>query len=88
MYNPYNAGIFFYKPRKKRFFYIRNHHKCLSELFLLHLNMLLWVYDHYQFSILSLRGPTTDDRRQMLTSEVGPALEGLTAHMYNYFDIC
>ena len=40
----------------KGFLSIWNNHKCLSYLFLLHLNTyMLWVYSHYKYFILSVR---------------------------------
>ena len=36
--DPYNAKIFLSDPWRPMFFSIWNHHKCLSQLFLLHLN--------------------------------------------------
>ena len=43
-----SAKIFFFKPRDQRVFSIWNHHKCLSQLFPVHLNGLpmLLVYNH------------------------------------------
>ena len=35
---PWRAGIFLYKAWMQKFFSIWNHHKCLTSLFLIHLN--------------------------------------------------
>ena len=48
--NPYSAEICLYKPWRPKGFFIWNYHKCLKQLFPLHLNTyMLWVYGHYNF---------------------------------------
>ena len=43
--------------------------------------MLLWVYGHYEYENFSTRGSTSDYRREILTSKVGPRAEWFNAYV-------
>ena len=67
--NSCNAEIFFINQltvETKGFLSIWNHHNCLSQLFVIHLNTYVhqWLkgYWHYKYFALSVRGWTLDVR--------------------------
>ena len=58
--NPYNAELFFISHREQMvFFSIWNHHKCLSYIFLIHLNTYVMGLQPLDIIlIISVRGPS------------------------------
>ena len=89
--NPWNAEIFWcINHGDQRVCSISNHHKCLSQLFLLHLNTLLWVYGHYKcvnYSsagiVLILQNLKSADVRFWRIKTV-PALKGLISYFITH----
>ena len=70
---PTTLNYFCLKHGDNRFFSIWNHHKCLSQLFLIHCIPMVWIYDH--FKCLNSFSAWTVFIRQILTYEDGPRAE-------------
>ena len=70
-FNPYNAELFLCEPYadKNVFFFIQNHPKCVSQLFLLHLNTyVMGLNGYYEY----FNSTGIDFRSENLASKDGP----------------